>query len=61
VNAAVVGLLAAALYDPVWISAVRSGADLAIAVVGILLIALRFPVLGVLAWCVLASIARSYG
>jgi chromate transporter len=61
VNAAVVGLLAAALYDPVWISAVRSGADLAIAMVGIILITLRFPVLVVLAWCVLASVARSYG
>ena len=61
VNAAVVGLLAAALYDPVWVSAVRSGADLVIALVGIVLITLRFPVLAVLAWCVLASVARGYG
>ena len=34
VNAAVVGLLASALYDPVWTSAVRSPADFAIAAAG---------------------------
>jgi chromate transporter len=31
VNAAVVGLLASALYDPVWTSAVRDPADFAVA------------------------------
>jgi chromate transporter len=31
VNAAVVGLLAAALYDPVWTSAIRSPIDVAVA------------------------------
>jgi chromate transporter len=38
VNAAVVGLLLAALYDPVWTSAIRSGADfgLALAAFGLL-------------------------
>jgi chromate transporter len=34
VNAAVVGLLASALYDPVWTSAVRTPADFAIAATG---------------------------
>ena len=34
VNAAVVGLLASALYDPVWTSAVRTPADFAVAAAG---------------------------
>ncbi len=50
VNAAVVGLLGAALYDPVWISAVHSRADFAIALAGfVLLIAWRAPPLLVVA------------
>ena len=57
VNAAVVGLLGAALYDPVWTSAVRGPADVAIALVGFtLLTAWRAPALVVVAWCVIASI-----
>jgi chromate transporter len=57
VNAAVVGLLGAALYDPVWTSAVRGPLDVAIALVGFaLLMALRAGALTVVAWCVLASI-----
>ena len=44
VNAAVVGLLASALYNPVWISAVREPADFAVAAVGfVLLIVWRAP------------------
>jgi chromate transporter len=39
VNAAVVGLLGAALYDPVWTSAVHSPADFAIALLGFVLLA----------------------
>jgi chromate transporter len=58
-NAAVVGLLAAALYNPVWTSAVHGWADIAIVVGGFaLLTATRTPVLVVLAGCVLASVAR---
>jgi chromate transporter len=38
VNAAVVGLLLAALYDPVWTSAIHSSADFAIAAVALLLL-----------------------
>jgi chromate transporter len=38
VNAAVVGLLAAALYNPVWTSSVRTPGDFAIALVGFVLL-----------------------
>ena len=37
-NAAVVGILAAALYDPVWTSAIRAPADFALAVVAFVLL-----------------------
>ncbi len=40
VNAAVVGLLLAALYQPVWMSAILAPADFAIAIVAFLLLAL---------------------
>ena len=60
VNAAVVSILAAALYDPVWTSAVRGPVDLAIAAVGFaLLVAWRTSPLLVVAWCVVASVAAS--
>jgi len=39
INAAVVGLLLAALYDPVWVSAIRSGRDFALALAAFLLLA----------------------
>jgi chromate transporter len=58
VNAAVVGLLAAALYDPVWTSAVQAPADVAIAIVAFtLLVAWRASALVVVAWCVFSTIA----
>jgi chromate transporter len=38
VNAAVVGVLGAALYDPIWRSAILGGRDLAVAVVGFFLL-----------------------
>ena len=57
VNAAVVGLLAAALYDPILTSAIQSYADLAIGAVGFLM--LRWwglsPLL-IVAWCTLSSL-----
>lgn len=60
INAAVVGLLGAALYDPVWTSAVRTPLDLAIALVGFtLLAAWRASALTVVFWCVLASVAAA--
>jgi len=44
VNAAVVGLLGAALYDPVWTNSVKAPGDFAIALVGfVLLVAWRAP------------------
>jgi chromate transporter len=44
VNAAVVGLLGAALYSPVWTSSVKTPGDFAIALVGfVLLIVWRAP------------------
>ena len=55
-NAAVVGLLGAALYNPVWIGAVRTSADFAIAASGfILLIVWRAPPLLVVCLAVLAG------
>lgn len=60
VNAAVVGLLAAALYDPLWVTAVRGPVDASIAAVGLgLLLPERVPVLAVVAWCVVASLAMA--
>ena len=57
VNAAVVGILGAALYDPVWTTAVRSPVDLAIGLVGfLLLVAWRSSALYVVLWCVAASL-----
>jgi chromate transporter len=57
INAAVVGILAAALYDPVWITAVRSGADVAIAVAGVLCLERwRVPPAAVVALCVAVSV-----
>lgn len=57
INAAVVGLLGAALYDPVWISAVRGPLDVAVALVGFtLLAAWRASALLVVVWCVAATI-----
>ena len=50
VNAAVVGVLAAALYDPVWTSAIRSKADfgLALAAFGMLVVGKASPVVVVM-------------
>jgi chromate transporter len=57
INAAVVGILAVALYDPVWTSAVHSHADFGIAAVGfVLLTALNAPPLLVVAVSVLGAI-----
>lgn len=57
VNAAVVGLLAAALYDPLWVTAVQRPLDVVIALAGFAaLLSGRVPVLAVVAGCVLASL-----
>jgi chromate transporter len=58
VNAAVVGLLAAALYSPVWTSAVLSPADFAIACIGfVLLTRWKVPPLAVVLLCVASGVA----
>lgn len=60
VNAAVVGLLAAALYNPVWVSAVRAPIDLAIALIAfVLLVAWRASALAAVVWCIAASVAAT--
>jgi chromate transporter len=58
VNAAVVGLLGAALYDPVWTSSVKAPGDFGIALVGFVLLTVwRAPPLVVVLISVFGSIA----
>jgi chromate transporter len=58
VNAAVVGLLGAALYNPVWTTSVKTPADFAVALVGfVLLTAWRAPPLLVVAISALGGMA----
>jgi len=60
INAAVVGILAAALYDPVWTSAVRDGVDVAVAAGALLLLqGLRAPPLAAVGLCVACSVLRA--
>ena len=62
VNAAVVGILAAALYDPVWMTAIRGGPDIAIAAAGLLLLASgRAPPLIVVMLCAGCSVIQVIG
>jgi chromate transporter len=57
VNASVVGLLAAALYHPLWTSAIVSLSDIAIVVVAfVALVATRVSVLAVMGGCILVSL-----
>ena len=57
VNAVVVGLLAAAFYNPVWTQGVLTWTDFVIALIGFLLLT-RVSALWVLVWCVAASVVR---
>jgi chromate transporter len=58
INAAVVGLLIAALYTPVWVNAVHSVADAAVAAFALLLLtAGKAPPWSVVAFCALAGVA----
>jgi chromate transporter len=60
INAAVVGVLGAALYDPIWRSAVGDGKDVAIALAGFLLLERwRVPPLAVVVLSVAAALART--
>ncbi|WP_271274359.1 chromate efflux transporter [Aliamphritea hakodatensis] len=57
VNAVVVGLLGAALFDPIFVSAVTEPADLAIGIVGFLMLVIwRLSPLWTVLWCVAASL-----
>jgi len=57
INAAVVGVLAAALYDPLWRDGIRSPPDLLVVALGLILMArLQRPALWVVAWCVAAAL-----
>jgi chromate transporter len=61
VNAAVVGILGAALYDPVWTTTVHSPRDVGIALVGfVLLVAWRTPPLVVVAFSAAAGMAMTF-
>lgn len=56
VNAAVVGLLAAAFYDPIWGTAVKDSSDIAIVVVGFFVLRFwRLSPLMLVLWCLSAS------
>lgn len=60
INAAVVGLLAAALYSPVWVSAVRSAVDILIVLVAFFLLQrIKTPPILIASLCVAASLAKS--
>ncbi len=57
INAAVVGVLGAALYNPIWVSAIGSGRDVAIALAGLLLLERwRVPPLIVALFCTAATL-----
>jgi chromate transporter len=61
VNAAVVGVLGAALYDPIWTSAVTSGRDVAIALTGFMLLERwRVPPLAIVGFCIAASLVSAF-
>ncbi len=62
VNAAVVGILGVAFYNPVWLGAVATTADLAIVLVAfILLTAWKAPPLAVVGLCLAAAVAPVLG
>ena len=61
INAVVVGILAAALYDPLWTTGVASAADALIAGAGLfLLLRFRPPPLAVVAGTVAAAMTLAF-
>jgi chromate transporter len=57
INAAVVGVLGAALYNPIWVGAVGNGRDVAIALTGFLLLERwRIPPLAIVIFCIGAAL-----
>jgi chromate transporter len=60
INAVVVGLLAAALYDPLWLSSIHDWKDFATILVGFaLLAAARAPSWAAVIWCVMVTLLRA--
>jgi chromate transporter len=59
VNAGVIGLLAAAFWDPVCSEGIAQRSDVLIAVVGLALMRTRLSTLWVVVWCVAASTVRN--
>lgn len=60
VNAAVVGILGGALYDPIFVTAIKGPIDLSIGIIAfMLMVALRLSVLYIVVCCVVASISIS--
>jgi len=61
VNAAVVGVLGAALYSPIWTSAILGPRDLAIALIAfVLLVRWRAPPIAIVVFCVASSAAMAF-
>lgn len=61
VNAAVVGILGAALYDPIFVTAVQGPVDLSIGLVAFVLLAVfRLSALSLVAWCVAARVFAGF-
>jgi chromate transporter len=60
INAAVVGVLGAALYNPIWLSAIGNGRDVAIALSAFLLLERwRVPPLAIVIFCVVAALVSA--
>lgn len=60
INAAVVGLLAAAFWDPVWRGAVHATLDIAIVALGLLLLMrVRWPAWAIVVYCVVAAVGAT--
>lgn len=60
INAAVVGLLAAAFWDPVWRGAVHAPLDIAIVALGLLLVMrVRWPAWAIVMYCVAAAVGTA--
>ena len=61
VNAAVVGLLFATLYDPIFTSAIHNSADLALATIGFVLLRfIKLPILGILLLAVMVAAVKTW-
>ena len=61
INAAVVGILGAALYDPIFINGIKGPYDLSIGLIAFILLTVsRLSVIAIVIWCVAASICVGF-